>query len=122
MEEELVKKETLGNGETLDIFDCSRKISEDAFLVKMTARITVQVKEELFSREALTRASFQDMVKKTGPSVAFEYNAERNFIMKPDKEAVFQNLVDTFFDTMVPYLSKPGFPEKLVLKRYKEAG
>ncbi|HKK90906.1 MAG TPA: hypothetical protein VJ936_05875, partial [Desulfobacteraceae bacterium] len=75
MEEELVKKETLGNGETLDIFDCSRKISEDAFLVKMTARITVQVKEELFSREALTRASFQDMVKKTGPSVAFEYNA-----------------------------------------------
>ncbi|MFO7748794.1 MAG: hypothetical protein R6V54_01740 [Desulfobacteraceae bacterium] len=121
MEEELVKKETLGNGEILEIFDCSRKISEDAFLVKMKARITVPVREELFSREGAAWGSFQEIVNKVGPSVAFEYTGERNFIMNPDRETVFQALVDTFFENMVPYLSKPGFPEKLVLKRYKEA-
>ena len=120
MKEKMVRKETLENGETLKIFDFSRKISEDAFLVRMKAEMTVKVTEELFSSQEGDAIPFQKILEKTGPFALYEYDVERNFIMKPDKEAVFKSLEDAFFSTIVPYLSRPKFPKKLVLKKYND--
>ncbi|MEA1968628.1 MAG: hypothetical protein U9N77_10480 [Thermodesulfobacteriota bacterium] len=120
MEEKMIKKIELDNGQTLELFDCSKKIADDAVVVRMSARIKVDVKEDLFSKEDLKEISFKDILNKVGDSALFEYKAERNFIMNPDKEAVFQKLVDTFFENMVQYLSKSEFPKKLILKQYRD--
>ena len=115
----MIKKIALDNGQILELFDYSKKISDDAVVVRLSAKIKVDVKEDLFSKEDLKETSFKDILNKVGDAAFFEYKTERNFIMNPDREAVFQKLVDTFFENMVQYLSKPEFPIKLILKKYR---
>jgi hypothetical protein len=40
--------------------------------------------------------------------------------MAEDKNKVFSHLVDTFMETLMPYVSKPSFPEKYILKCYRD--
>ena len=120
MDETLIEKVELGNGQTLTIEDRSRKISADAWQVVVEAKVPVAVEPGLFSDETLDTIPMDDILKKVGDQVVFEYRTERNFIMAPDKEAVVKELVDTFRASLEPYLSKPDFPAKLVLKEYRK--
>ncbi len=120
MDETLIEKVELGNGQSLTIEDLSKKISADAYQVIVEARVKVAVEEDLFQAGELGGISMDDIRKKVGDQVEFEYRTERNFIMAPDKEAVFKQLVDTFKATLMPYLSKSDFPAKLVLKEYSK--
>ncbi len=120
MEEKLVKKFELENGQTLIISDCSRMISEDAWIVKIKARMDVPVKKNLFLREDQKDIVFEDIVDKVGKAAVYEYEAERNFVMEKDKNKIFEKLLNDFSGTIVKYISKPEFPGKLVLKKYKD--
>lgn len=120
MDETLIERVELGNGQTLTIEDRSRKISADAYQVVVEARVKVAVEPDLISAETLGDISMDDILKKVGDQVMFEYRAERNFIMAPDKEDVLKKLVDTFRANLIPYISKPEFPAKLVLKEYRK--
>lgn len=120
MDETLIEKVELGNGQALTIEDRSKKIGADAYQVIVEARIAVAVEQDLFSTGELGDISLDHIRKKVGDPVVFEYRTERNFIMAPDKAAVVKSLVDTFKDSLMPYLSKPDFPAKLVLKEYRK--
>ena len=120
MEEKIVKTIPLANDLTLEILDMSKKISEDAFQVHMTARVIIPVTSSLFPAQTLTKISLEEIIGKVGPSATFEHQKERNFIMAPDKDKVFGHLVDTFMETLLPYVSKPSFPGKYILKVYRE--
>lgn len=119
MEEKTVKRIELENNQVVEIRDLSRKISEDAFIVKMTACMHVKVEKSLFSDSDLMVYSFDDILDKIGNNTQFEYVSERNFIRKPDREEVFDGLVDDFCKTMLKYLSKPDFPGKMILNKIK---
>jgi len=120
MEEKIVKTIPLANDLTLELIDLSKKISQDAFIVKMTARLVIPVTSSLFPGETLPPNSLENIISKLGPTVTFEHKKERNFIMAPDKDKVFGHLVDTFMETLLPYISKPSFPGKYILKEYKD--
>ena len=120
MEEKIVKTIPLGNDLTLELLDLSKKISQDAFKVEMTARLVIPITSSLFPAESLTRDSLENIISKLGPTVTFEHKKERNFIMATDKDKVFDHLVDTFMGTLFPYVSKPYFPEKYILKEYRD--
>ncbi|MBI9089446.1 MAG: hypothetical protein JEZ12_09520 [Desulfobacterium sp.] len=116
----LIETVELDNGQTLTIEDRSKKIGEDAYQVAVEARIAVAVEAALFPAGALGEISMDDLRKKVGDPVVFEYRTERNFIMAPDKADVVKSLVDTFKASLLPYLSKPDFPAKFVLKEYRK--
>lgn len=120
MKEKLIKEVKLENHHTVEILDISRKISVDAYLVAMVARMPVPVDKSLFSHEELSINPFDDIIKKLGTQVVFEYTNQRNFIMADNKDSVLQELVDTFLDNMAGYLSKESFPRKFILKKYRE--
>ena len=102
MKKTLVKTIELDNTQTLELFDCSRKISLDAYCVVMEASMTVGLERELFSEEDLRETSFDELLATVGPHAVYEYRAERNFIMEPEKDEVFDALVETFFNTVEP--------------------
>lgn len=110
----------LDNGLTLTIRDLSRKISLDAYCVTMEATIAVDVEPGLFSDDDLSRVPFSEIRQRVGGQVFFEHKSERNFIMAPDKETVFQQLVDTFSNNLLGYLNHGDFARKLVLKTYRD--
>ena len=86
----------------------------------MAANIEVAVVPGLFSSQTLKNTPFESILEKVGTPARFEKRAVRNFIMAAEKEAVFQQLVDIFNQTLVSYLSKPDFPAKLVMKLFRE--
>ncbi len=116
MEEQSVKTLDLDNGHQLEILDVSRKIADDTFLVVMVARLTVPVCESLFTQAV----DLGDMIAVLGKERTFEYRLEQNFIRDNEKDETFGRMLDTFVGNTLSYLSKPGFPEKFILKEYRE--
>jgi hypothetical protein len=120
MEEKIVKKIELENNQTLVLLDMSRKIGEDAYVVRMQANIEIKIEKQLFSFEPLSEFKFEDIRSTLGDTVNYEYNIERNFIMAPEKEEVFESLVNTYLENLGQYVAKPVFPGKFILKAYKD--
>lgn len=120
MERAPYKRVELENNHCLDIFDDSRTIAQDACVVIMTAKMDIPVKKSLFTTELVTDETFEDILKTLGSPIVYEYRVERNMIMDHEKDGILDGLVTTFLANTGQYLAKPGFPEKLVLKEYRE--
>ncbi len=120
MESTVVKEVQLENNQTLIISDLSRKISEDAFVVKMEASIEININEDLFKPEPVSEFKYADVKSILGDKVTYKYLIERNFIRDTEKDQVFESLESTFMDNLGQYVSKETFPRKFVLKMYKD--
>jgi hypothetical protein len=120
MNNTIFKTIELENGFTLEIRDESRKIGADAYVVIMGARMAIQVQKDLFVAQTVSDKKFADIREILGDDILYEYKSERNMIMAKEKDVVFESQVDTFVKNMVPYISKLIFPEKMILKEYRE--
>jgi len=116
----IVKTIKLENGLTLEICDESRKIGADAYVVIMGGRMEIQIQKKLFVAQPVSDERFADILAILGDEILYEYKSERNMIMAKEKDVVFESQVDTFVKNMVPYISKSIFPEKMILKEYRE--
>lgn len=116
----LIRKIELENGQTLKMFDLSRKISADAYVVTMQATMEIKVEPGLFDQEPISGMTIDEIRDTLGEKVIYEYRLERNFILDHEKDGVLDALVDTFMKNMGRYISHPKFAPKLVLKQYKD--
>lgn len=120
MTDTIIKEIRLENEQTIVLFDQSRKISADAWVVIMRASMEIKVTPDLFKHEPLTNVTYEQIRQTLGEKVVYEYRLERNFIMDHEKVAVLDALVDTFMKNMGRYISNPRFAPKLILKEYKK--
>jgi archaellum biogenesis ATPase FlaH len=120
MEKKPYKKIKFENNHCLEIFDDSRKIGEDAYVVIMTAKMEIPVEKKMFTAETVTDQRFEEILETLGSPIVYTYKVERNMIMANEKDEVLESLVSTFLDNTGQYVAKPQFPEKLVLKEYRE--
>lgn len=120
METMTAKKIELENNQTLVVSDLSRKIGADAYVVIMQARMDIKIEKNLFVETGLSEFKFEDIRATLGDTVEYEYKIERNFIMAKDKDIIFEGLVQTFLDNLGQYVANPKFPEKFVLKEYRD--
>jgi len=119
--ETLYKTRDLSNGLTLNIMNASRKISKDAWLIKLFFRISVTVEQNLFKEDDLKRVSFQDIRDTLGSEITFEALTERNFIQNDQKEALLEKSIQDYLASAESYLSHPDFAKKLIIRKYIEA-
>ena len=115
-----VKKEVLDNKIELTIYDASRKITGDRWMVILIARARVIVAAASFTDAAPAPAEIETIRKALGGEVVFEQKRERIFVDANDKEAVFGEIYDTFMAAVRPYVSHPDFPGKFIAKQYRE--
>lgn len=120
MEQKPYKKIDLEHGHCLEIFDDSRKIGEDAWVVIVTATMKVPVEKSLFTCEPLSDLEFDDILKVLGSPIEYRYKLERNMIMAQEKDAVLESLVNTYLENTGQYVANPKFPEKIALKAYRD--
>jgi hypothetical protein len=112
----LVEEISLPNQLTVEVYDQSRAIAQDMVKMVFIARVRVEVKEAYFDRREhyeMTRNMF-------GPEVLFEYMNERSFVPVRDQEKVFKEFEDHFKQDALPYISKPHFPSRFVLSKYRD--
>ncbi len=110
----------LENGEILHIYDASRKVAGDAWLVKLIFRIRIEVTEAQLNGADLKDIRFEELSATLGESVLFEVVRERNFILEHKKAQLIEDFIDDYLNSTCSYISKPHFPLRFILKKYVE--
>jgi len=113
---ELIETIHLPNGLTLTISDSSRRIAADTIKVELTFIVKIEVLESFF-------ASSDDYLKvknASGNELTYEHKMERSFVNDKDEESVRTDLLDTFKNNSLSYLSSPNFAKKMALSQLKD--
>jgi hypothetical protein len=112
---------SLENGLTLTLYDRSRSVAGDRWLVSFEARIELEVLPGCFAGDKGPAVSFEDIKAAVGEKVVYRYTKQRNFVAQKEKGSVFKELKTHFLSLSLPYLASPEFPRKLILSQYFEA-
>ena len=120
MKEKLIKTIDLENGLQLNVYDASRKLVGDRWLVSLVVRMDVPVTEALKKNGRQPMENVDEIKDVLGDSVLFEKIREKIFVDTAAKEMVFKELCDMFLNSSLKYLSKEIFPKQYILKTYKE--
>ena len=118
MEEKTLGEVVLDNGLVLEFFDLSRPVAGDRWIVKLKARILVRVTPEAAGGNLPEGASFQDLRKILGESLAFEYVNSRNFIDREKKDRLLEDMKDRFLATNLEYLSAADFGPRFIIREF----
>jgi hypothetical protein len=120
MQEKLIKTIDLKNNVKLNLFDRSRKLVGDRWLVSLIIRMDIPVSDAITTGDGHPVDNVDDIEKLLGEKVCYEQKRERIFIDDTERAAVFKELYDNFLESTLPYLSHDAFPKRYVLKTYKE--
>ena len=115
-----VKRLKLKNGTELEILDASRPLAGDRWQVAAVFRVTIPITSEMLSGSK-TPADVAEIRRLLGERLVFEKRLERTFIDKSAREETFEQMVDSYLEGSLGYISKPAFPRNYVLKQYAEA-
>ena len=120
MQEKLIEKIALDNGLTLELWDRSRQVAGDRWLVCFVARVTVPVEQKYFKQENDESLTIERVRNVVGEQAVYMRQKESHFVDVKEKDGVFETLKNTFLDTNLGYISGPDFPQKLIMKTYRE--
>lgn len=110
----------LDNGLMLKLYDGSRKIAGDRWQVACIAAVEVPVDypdAEILSAAGVNRDDLKGIF---GDAVVFEKVMERNFIDENDLKTMVDGLLQSMSKSLVPYLSRPEFPGRFLIRKYRE--
>ena len=120
MKNKLIKTIDIKKNITLNLYDSSKKLAGDSWLIKLIVQMEIPVTEALIQEDSELVDIVTEIKKVLGEKVLFEQVLERIFIDDAKKEAVLKELTESFLDNTFNYLSHKEFPKRYVLKKYKE--
>jgi|YelNatPaOPRAMG01_1025707.scaffolds.fasta_scaffold26967_6 hypothetical protein len=112
----MVEKIPLENGLILEIWNYSRKIAGDRWLVGFLAQIGITPSEKDFSNSDY----YQKFLEKTDGKVYYRYRKERHFVPEDSISTIYSNIKENFLKAALPYLSHPDFKERLLKHEVKQ--
>jgi hypothetical protein len=118
MPERLIEKITLPNGLSLEIWDTSRRMAGDRWLVSLLAKVEIAVLPEYFSTLDDGEQAYQDLVAAHGNSLVFTQEKVGLFVDEKETKDVLTRLCQRIKDNLVAYLGNPKFASLYVLKKY----
>lgn len=118
MNDKLIKTIVLGNGLILEIYDQSREIAGDRWLVKMAAKMDIRI-DRLHLGDGLNKQVSLNSLKESFDNfIRYEQKRERNFVGDQQKDTVFNDLVTSFLTSTRKYLSHPNFAARYAVREY----
>ena len=112
----LIEEIKLDNGLDLRIFDLSRSIATDTVKVEVSFQTNVLLKESFF-----TSTEDYRLVKNImGDELAYEHTMERTFVSKDNEDSTRNELISTFKNNSLGYLSAANFAQKMALSKLRE--
>ena len=120
MEEKLIKTIDLENGLELKLYDASRKLAGDRWLVSLIARIEIPTNELLLKKDGSPLLNIDEVRKALGEKLLFEQKRDKIFIDEKEKDEVMKEIQDFFLSSSLSYFSHSDFPQKYVLKKFNE--
>jgi hypothetical protein len=120
MSEKLFETITLDNNLDLEIWDLSRVIAGDMWLVGLEARLNVPIKMEHLETLPDKERIFAVLQDTLGREISYRYNRQNFFVDKNKKQDVFRKNLAGLKKSVLQYLSRPDFARKLVLSKCRE--
>ena len=112
MEEKLVDSIKLDNHELLEIFDISRSIAADTWMIGIIFKIKIKISKDI--------ADYNSIKDKLGDEVIYEVKHERNFIKSSERDTVLSDVKTSFLNTNLKYLSHKDFADKYIMRKFNE--
>jgi len=113
---ELIETIKLPNGLKLTVMDASRRIAADTIKVELSFQVKIEVQESFFT----SPEDYLKVIKASGPELTYDHNAERSFVYDKDEASVRAELLETFKNNSLSYLSSPHFAKKMALSHLKD--
>ena len=113
---ELIEEIILDNGLKLQAFDLSRVIAADTVKVEISFKIKIDLLESYF-------ANAQDYLQVKsifGSELTYEHNVERTIVPKKERDTVREELIATFKNNSLIYLSHAKFAPKMALSLLRD--
>jgi hypothetical protein len=116
MQMKLLEEIKLSNGLTLQIFDLSRAIAAKTVKVELSMQIKINLETSFFADP-----SDYDQVRNIfGEELTYSHKAERIIVPKENEDAVREELINTFKNNLLGYLSAANFSQKLALSMLRD--
>lgn len=112
----VIEEIDLPNGLKLIITDLSRRIASDTRKIELSARMKVMVSASFFS----SHEDYQTLVKFFGEELTYEHKMERTFVNDKDETDVRAELLCSFKENTLNYLSSPNFAKKMALSTLRD--
>lgn len=116
----LLKIIDLENGLQLKLYDRSRKLAGDRWLVFLTAIIDIPLDGIAVHAVDKAEINLDECKKVLGAKIRFEQKRQRHFIEANQKDQVLQDSVNSLLDSSRRYFAHPAFAVKVLVKAYKE--
>ena len=118
---EIIEQRSLENNMTLTVYDQSKKMAGDRWLIKIICEAELPVDEEFFSRISEADIALQAEVREVmAGSVKFSATKERTFVAETERASLVELMVADILTNMVTYMNRPEFPERLFARKYEE--
>ena len=117
---EEIKTINLENGLELKLFDASRKLAGDRWLVSLIVRMEIPTSDLLLKKDGSPSLNVDEVRKVLGEKLLFEQKREKIFIDEREKDEVMKEIQDFFLISSLSYLSHSDFPQKYILKKFNE--
>jgi hypothetical protein len=112
----LIEEINLANGLKLSIFDLSRTIAADTVKVEILVQTDIDIKKSYFSDPR----DYHQVKKIFGDNFSYKYKMERSFVIQNNQDSIREELLRTFKNNSLNYLSSANFPRKLALATLKD--
>jgi hypothetical protein len=120
MVEKLIQCLDLDNGLTIQIYDQSKNVASERWLVLLVARIDIPVPNGPVMLKNGDTVQGTELQKALGENVQYEYSSERNFIHEKEKQTCFDEMQASFLENIKVYLAHSDFQRSFILKKYRE--
>lgn len=112
----------LNNGIVVEIWDHSRVLAGDRWLVSLEARADIPL--DMTQLPALEDEDkekvFQALKKAYSDKIPYRYRQEKHFVDQRERDRIFREFLDLLKSNVLPYLSHKEFARKLVLVKVRE--
>ncbi len=110
----------LPNGLSADVYDYSRKVAGDRWLVGLVIRVEIEVRESDFDEFEDGKELYQKFREEHGDHVVFEIKKERNFIDQREKDDVFAALLNSVKENILKYMGHQRLADGFRRKKLAE--
>ena len=118
MPKKLIETITLPNGLILELWDESRPMAGDRWLIALLARVEVPVLPEYFSTLNNSEQAYRDLLAGYSDPLVFTQEKTRSFVDEKNIQSVLRELCQRFKDNLLSYLGNPRFASLYVMKKY----
>ena len=112
----ILKTCALADGLTATLCDTTRHYFGGYFHVRIRVSVPVELRQEMFADEA----EFRDAQLRLGQQVEFSRVLEKMAVPREEIEAVRQQLLKSFDDNVLPYMSRDGFAAGFLRSEYRD--